>query len=175
MYCPQCGSQNPDNAQFCGGCGAKLPAPAPAPPVAPVPPQPVYVPPPTTPPPAAPVAYPTPQQPMYQAPPQPPLPGYGRPAQAPSNAAATQVPSHMVMSVIATICCGCFPLGVVAIIYAAQCKGRLQAGDIAGAQHASARAKMWAIIAMILGAIAIAIGSIITIGKQQGLFKDLFR
>jgi uncharacterized membrane protein YvbJ len=29
MYCPSCGEDNPDDARFCGTCGAALPAPAP--------------------------------------------------------------------------------------------------------------------------------------------------
>lgn len=43
MFCPNCGTQNPDGTSFCGNCGAPLaananpaPAPAPATPVAPV-------------------------------------------------------------------------------------------------------------------------------------------
>ena len=24
MYCPQCGKENPDDARFCGSCGASL-------------------------------------------------------------------------------------------------------------------------------------------------------
>lgn len=32
MYCPNCGTQNPDNVAFCGNCGAALtPAPTPQP------------------------------------------------------------------------------------------------------------------------------------------------
>ena len=33
MFCPRCGTDNPDDAKFCGSCGASLPvAPAPQPP-----------------------------------------------------------------------------------------------------------------------------------------------
>ena len=28
MYCPKCGQQNPDEAQFCGNCGENLPTTA---------------------------------------------------------------------------------------------------------------------------------------------------
>ncbi|MBN2182738.1 MAG: zinc-ribbon domain-containing protein, partial [Sedimentisphaerales bacterium] len=30
MYCPKCGTQNPDNAQSCNSCGAVLTPPSPA-------------------------------------------------------------------------------------------------------------------------------------------------
>lgn len=29
MFCPKCAEQNPDEAQFCGGCGAPLPVATP--------------------------------------------------------------------------------------------------------------------------------------------------
>ena len=29
MYCPKCGQQNPDEARFCGKCGATMAAPPP--------------------------------------------------------------------------------------------------------------------------------------------------
>lgn len=62
-YCPQCGTQNTDEAQACTNCGtlfsvpAPVPEPASAPPPVSVPPPPVSMPPPpvsTPPPPAAP-------------------------------------------------------------------------------------------------------------------------
>ena len=31
MFCPNCGKQLPDDARFCGGCGARMEAPKPAP------------------------------------------------------------------------------------------------------------------------------------------------
>lgn len=39
----------------------------------------------------------------------------------------------------------CLPVGIVSIVYAAQVNGKLAAGDIAGAQDSSAKAKKWAI------------------------------
>ncbi len=42
---------------------------------------------------------------------------------------------------------------IVAVVYSAQVNGKLAAGDIAGAQDASRKAKMWAWIAFATGAL----------------------
>jgi hypothetical protein len=52
------------------------------------------------------------------------------------------VPNYLVFAILATVLC-CLPAGIPAIVYAAQVNGKLQAGDIAGAQVASKNAKMW--------------------------------
>jgi hypothetical protein len=54
----------------------------------------------------------------------------------------TTVPNYLVFAILATVFC-CLPLGIPAIVYAAQVNGKLQAGDLAGAQMASKNAKMW--------------------------------
>jgi hypothetical protein len=43
------------------------------------------------------------------------------------------------------------PLGVVAVIFAAQVNGKVAAGDIAGAMDSSKKAKMFSFIAIGLG------------------------
>lgn len=53
-----------------------------------------------------------------------------------------QVPNYLVFAILSTVLC-CLPAGIVAIVYAAQVNGKLQAGDLAGAQLASKNAKMW--------------------------------
>jgi hypothetical protein len=63
------------------------------------------------------------------------------------------IPNYLVQSILVTICC-CFPIGAVAIIFAAQVNSRLAAGDIAGAREASARAKMFCWIFFGLGVVA---------------------
>ena len=67
------------------------------------------------------------------------------------------MPNHLVWAILATIFC-CVPTGIVAIVYAAQVNGRLDAGDYEGARSASNSAKTWAIVSMALwlvgGAIA---------------------
>jgi hypothetical protein len=52
------------------------------------------------------------------------------------------VPNYLVFAILATVFC-CLPAGIPAIVFAAQVNGKLQAGDIAGAQYASKNAKTW--------------------------------
>jgi len=56
------------------------------------------------------------------------------------------VPNYLVPAILVTVFC-CLPFGIVAIVYAAQVNGKAQAGDIAGAQEYSNKAKMWSWIA----------------------------
>lgn len=62
-------------------------------------------------------------------------------------------PTYMVWAVISTICC-CLPLGVVAIVFAAQVSTKYYARDFAGARKASERAELWIIIAIVLGVVS---------------------
>ncbi|HUP59269.1 MAG TPA: CD225/dispanin family protein [Thermoanaerobaculia bacterium] len=99
----------------------------------------------------------------------PPPPSFGAPpplAPPPSN--------YLVQSILVTLCC-CLPLGVVAIIFAAQVNTKFAAGDLAGAQEASRQAKMWCWIAFGLGLVAWLIlcviwgAAIVQALRQQGI------
>jgi len=59
-----------------------------------------------------------------------------------------------------TILC-CMPLGVVAIVYAAQVDKKWAMGDYAGAQQAAKKANMWATIAAVVGILWIMVSGII--------------
>jgi hypothetical protein len=59
------------------------------------------------------------------------------------------VPNYMVPAIISIFCC--WPLAIPAIIFAAQVNGKVTAGDIAGAQDSSKKAKMFSFIAIGLG------------------------
>src|SRR6266496_2262654 len=65
------------------------------------------------------------------------------------------VQNYLVFAILATVFC-CLPTGIPAIVYAAQVNGKLQAGDMAGAQAASANAKMWCWISFGLGLATVA-------------------
>ena len=74
------------------------------------------------------------------------------------------VPNYLVFAILATVLC-CLPAGIPAIVYAAQVNGKLQVGDIAGAQAASRNAKMWCWISFGVGlAIGLIYMLIITVG-----------
>jgi len=70
-------------------------------------------------------------------PPPPPVGG-------PSN-----IPNYLVPAILSLFCC--WPLAIVAIIFAAQVNGKVQSGDLAGAMDASKKAKMFSFIAIGLG------------------------
>ncbi|MET1134072.1 MAG: CD225/dispanin family protein [Aeromicrobium sp.] len=81
----------------------------------------------------------------YNAPPPPPGPGGGTPP-----------PNNLVWAILTTLFC-CLPLGVVSIVYAAQVNGKYAAGDLAGAQESSRKAKQWAIWSAVVGVVVLLI------------------
>ena len=121
IFCVNCGAANPTDARFCRQCGTELTVSQPAPP-------------PST----------GQDQPSGErADPftSPPPPYYGSP---------TNIDNNLVWAILATICC-CVPTGIVAIVYAAQVNGKLNAGDTATAQRYADNARLWAIISAVLG------------------------
>jgi len=75
----------------------------------------------------------------------PPLPGRPPVASPPAR-----VTNYLAPAVLVTLCC-CLPLGIPAIVFAAQASSKLAAGDIAGAQAASRRAGWWCLISFLTG------------------------
>ena len=75
----------------------------------------------------------------------------------PPGSPGQQVPNYLVWSILVTLLC-CLPLGIPAIIYAAQVNGKVQAGDYPGAMESSKKAKMWCWIACGVGIVANLIG-----------------
>ena len=76
------------------------------------------------------------------------------PPPAGGGSAAT-VPNYMVPAIISIFCC--WPLAIAAIIFAVQVNNKVQAGDIAGAQEASKKAKMFSFIGIGIGVVLILI------------------
>lgn len=66
------------------------------------------------------------------------------------------VRTYLTEAILVTIFC-CTPFGIVAIVYAAMAKGKLEAGDYAGASELANKAKTWCLVSLILGMVAIAI------------------
>lgn len=75
--------------------------------------------------------------------------GYGGPQGAPP-------PNNLVWAILATLFC-CLPLGIVSIVYAAQVNGKWAAGDVAGAQDSSAKARRFAMISAVIGVVFLVI------------------
>jgi hypothetical protein len=71
----------------------------------------------------------------------------------PAGGGSATVPNYLVPAIISIFCC--WPLAIPAIIFAVQVNNKVQAGDIAGAQDASKKAKMFAFIAIGLGVLGI--------------------
>ena len=81
------------------------------------------------------------------------------------------VQNYLVFAILATVFC-CLPAGIPAIVYAAQVNGKLQAGDLAGAQAASNNAKMWCLISLGLGlGIIVLYVILIMVGVLSGLHQ----
>jgi hypothetical protein len=79
-----------------------------------------------------------------------------RPVATPAAAVppGAKVENYLVPAILVTVCC-CLPLGIPAIVYAAQVNTKLQAGDLAGAQASSRNARMWCLIAGIAGGVGV--------------------
>ena len=73
----------------------------------------------------------------------------------PAGGASATVPNYMVPAIISIFCC--WPLAIPAIIFASQVNNKVQAGDVAGAQDASKKAKMFSFIAIGIGVVIILI------------------
>lgn len=61
-------------------------------------------------------------------------------------------PNNLVLAILGLLCC--WPIGIPAVVFAAQVNGKWASGDHAGAVDASAKAKKFAIIALVLGIVA---------------------
>ena len=72
----------------------------------------------------------------------------------------TPPPNYLWQSIVVTLCC-CLPLGVVAIIFAAQVNSKWAQGDVAGAQEASRKAKMFVMIGAAVGLVVIILSLIL--------------
>lgn len=59
-------------------------------------------------------------------------------------------PSNLVWAILTTVLC-CLPFGIVSIVFAAQVNSKWATGDFSGAQEASRKARLWAIVAAVVG------------------------
>jgi len=101
----------------------------------------------------------------YDNPPPPPPPQYGAPP-PPGQPMGSPPPNNLVWAILVTLFC-CLPFGIVSIIYAAQVNGKWQAGDAAGAQESSRKARQWAMYGAIAGVVVIVIYVIVAIAASN--------
>ncbi|MFC7491160.1 MULTISPECIES: CD225/dispanin family protein [unclassified Knoellia] len=96
----------------------------------------------------------------YGAPP-PPSGGYG-------GAPAGPPPSnYLIPAILSTIFC-CLPVGIAAIVFAAQVNGKWNSGDQRGAQESAAKAKKFTIISVVVGlVVAVLYGIAIAAGVMN--------
>lgn len=72
---------------------------------------------------------------------------------APIGPSASQPPpSNLVFGILTTLFC-CLVPGIVSIVFAAQVNSKWASGDHAGAQDSSRKARLWALVALVLGII----------------------
>ncbi len=89
----------------------------------------------------------------------------------PPTAAPSTVPNYLIPAILSLFCC--WPLAIVAIIFAAQVNGKVQSGDIQGAIDASKKAKLFSFISIGLGGAVILIYIVLTIvGVGMGAISN---
>jgi hypothetical protein len=83
------------------------------------------------------------------------------------SAPPQRVPNYLVQSILVTLFC-CLPLGIAAIVYSAQVNAKLQAGDVAGALHASKQARTFGWISFGVGLLIGVVYLLAVIGGAAG-------
>jgi hypothetical protein len=90
----------------------------------------------------------------------PPSPGaYSAPVGYGMAQAGAAPSNHLAFAIIATVLCGCLggllPLlpGIASIVFASQVNSKWQAGDVAGAQDASSKARNFAIACVVVSVV----------------------
>jgi hypothetical protein len=64
------------------------------------------------------------------------------------------ISNYLIQSILVTLFC-CLPLGIAAIVFAAQVNGKIGAGDMAGAMDSSKKAKLFCWISLGIGIVGI--------------------
>jgi hypothetical protein len=76
----------------------------------------------------------------------------------------TKPSSFLPLAIISAIpCCGCFPLGIVAIVFSMQVDSKWNAGDFTGAKDSSNKAKIFSIISLAIF-ILLVVGYLVFVG-----------
>ncbi len=82
-------------------------------------------------------------------------PNCGAPLNKKNDRAMSEMPeNHMVWAIVTTICC-CLPFGIMSIIQASKVSGYWENGEYDDAMEASEKAKKYALIGTVAGALII--------------------
>jgi hypothetical protein len=170
LFCPKCGTKNPDDGVQCIQCHEPLPQIAPAPQTAPSPD--AY---------SAPAQQATPTPDPYSG--QPPVqPQYQPPVQQPYAQNGYQpIPprptTFLAGNIILTVLglCTCFPLitGIIGIIFSAMITSKYNAGDYEGARKAATVAKVMFFVTLGLVICSI-IYWIVSVAVGMSYYMDIF-
>jgi hypothetical protein len=77
-----------------------------------------------------------------------------------------KIANYLVHSIVVTLCC-CLPLGIVALVFSSQVNTKLAAGDVAGAEVSSQKARMWVIVAFVGGIVSnIAVAALMMMSQR---------
>lgn len=81
--------------------------------------------------------------------------------------AAVNVPNNLWKAIFSTICCGCLPLGIVAIINAAQVDGHNKRGDYMAAKASADKADQFANWSIGIGIVLVIIRVILAVTMKD--------
>jgi hypothetical protein len=86
-------------------------------------------------------------------------------APPPAVARPGKLQTYMVPAVLVTLFCF-LPTGIAAIVYASQVTAKLNAGDVRGAEKASANARTWVIVSAVAGVVLVGIFLLLTLASD---------
>ena len=77
---------------------------------------------------------------------------------------------YLVLSIVTTLCC-CLPFGIVGIVYATKINSAMNSGNYEEAQRSARTAKIWIIVAAVVGVIAnIIVGVMAAMGAMDSYY-----
>jgi hypothetical protein len=75
-------------------------------------------------------------------------------------------PNYLIWGVLATLLC-CPPFGITSIVFSSQVNAKWAAGDVSGAEVASAKARKFAIWALLAAVVVILLAFFLTFGLHS--------
>lgn len=84
-----------------------------------------------------------------------------------SPARLPHIQTYMIPAVLVTLFCF-LPTGIAAIVFASQVTAKLNSGDLAGAEKASANARTWVIVSAVAGVILVGIVLLASLVSASG-------